>query len=326
MGLNENIHNLQQQIGASHAKVNEVLYSLRQQGGDVAQLRQELLATQQNLSTIATTLAHLKTNGAGSSVVSAPGGRSIVKADNKIRYLEDIPGRRIPFDIVVRIPVGSNVTALQQQTHIISQDGPFVAVARYACFQSAYQFQVTTNGSTATFQGRSFGRFRPIHSMWDVNDSQAFNPIVGMAFPGTGAPIVASPSSHSGYRSMEFDGLVTFKNQGAAYPRSNVEVPTAWWTTQINSPFQLAALDFFERGETLQWEVTPSHVNNPEAGNVSGVVGSFPFLASQYDVHEGVVDTASDATTDPVTRLPNGFVYIGLHGFRIIQPPGPVEM
>lgn len=326
MGLNEILENLRQQVGASHAKINSVIDSQRQLVGDTASVRQELLATQQNVSNLATALASLRTNGAGSSVINSPGGRSIVKADNKIRYLEDIPGRRIPFDIVVRIPVGANVTSLQQQTHIISQDGPFVAVARYACFQSAYQFQVTSEQGVATFQGRSFGRFRPIHSMWDVNDAQAFNPIVGMAFPGTGAPIVASPSSHSGFRSMEFDGLVTFKNQGAAYPRSNVEVPTAWWTTQINSPFQLAALDFFERGETLQWEVTPSHVNNPEAGNVNGFVGSFPFLASQYDVHEGIVDTASQETTDPVTRLPNGFVYIGLHGFRIIQPPGPVEM
>lgn len=325
MGLDNVLQDLRQQVGAAHAKSNQLAQMLQSAQGDSALLRQEVMSQRRDLSQLAATLANTNTNNVGGSVTFRE-GRNMVKSDGKVRYLEDIPGRRIPFDILVRIPVGPNVTSLQSQTHIISQDGPFVAVARYACFQSAYQYNVTSETGTASFQGRSFGRFRPIHSMWDLNDAQAFNPVVGMAFPGTGAPIIASPSSHSGFRSMQFDGTVTFKNQGAAYPRSNVEVPTPWWTTQINSPFQLAALDFFERGETLQWEVTPSHINNPAGGNVTGLVGAFPFLSSQYDVHEGIVDTASAAETDPVDRLPSGFVYIGLHGFRIIQPPGPVEM
>lgn len=326
MSLERILNDLRQQVGAAHSKANQLLQENQSLRGDNAVVQRELQNQAQSLSSLNAAFASLRTNSAGGAVTFRE-GRSMVKTDGKVRYLEDIPGRRIPFDVVVRIPIGTNITALQSQTHIISQDGPFVAVARYACFQSAHQFQVTDdNGITSAFQGRSFGRFRPIHSMWDLNDAQAFNPIVGMAFPGTGAPIVASPSSHSGFRTMEFDGTVTFRNAGAAYPRSNTEVPTAWWTTQINSPFQLGALDFFERGETLQWDVTPSHINNPEGGNISGIVGSYPFLAGQYDVHEGIADVAGDATSDPVQRLPDGFVWIGLHGFRIIQPPGPVEM
>jgi hypothetical protein len=128
---------------------------------------------------------------------------------------------------------------------------------------------------------------------------------------------------------MEFDAVITMLNQGAAYPRSNDPIPSAWYSESINSPWQLGALDFFERGETIQWKVTPTHVNNPPAGNVSGFAagGTFPFLASQYDVHEGVKDPlVSDVTVDPITRLPDGILYLMLHGFRIIQPPGPVRL
>jgi hypothetical protein len=99
--------------------------------------------------------------------------------------------------------------------------------------------------------------------------------------------------------------------------------------TDTNDPFPLAALDFFERGETLQWLVKPTHPNNPFYGNVSsfGTGGTFPFLDSQYDVHEGILDQEDlAATTDPVTRLPDGLLIIGFHGFRIIQPPGTVSL
>jgi hypothetical protein len=127
---------------------------------------------------------------------------------------------------------------------------------------------------------------------------------------------------------MEFDGVIKFLNQGAAYPRSNIEVPSALWVGDNNNAFQLGALDFFERGETLQWEVTPSHVNNPPGGNVQQFATAvFPSIDSQYDVHEGILDQSDpELTQDPITRLPQGILSIGLHGFRIIQPPGPVRL
>jgi hypothetical protein len=128
---------------------------------------------------------------------------------------------------------------------------------------------------------------------------------------------------------MEFDALIEMLNQGAAYPRGNIPVPSAFWTADINTAFQLGALDFFERGEVIQFKVTPTHANNPAAGNLSGygAGGVYPFLDSQYDVPEGINDQQSpNITTDPVQRLPDGILTIGLHGFRIVQPPGPVSL
>src|SRR5262249_5736776 len=150
-----------------------------------------------------------------------------------------------------------------------------------------------------------------------------------IAAPGTGAPIYASPSNHSSFRSMQFDALVELVNQGSSWPRMNQRIPSTMWTTAINSPFQLGALDFFERGEVVQYKVTPTHANNPPAGNLSGYAagGVYPFLASQYDVHEGVSDPLlANITQDPITRLAQGTLYIGIHGFRIVQPPGPVQL
>lgn len=334
--LDEVLRNLQQQAGFAAGKTRQLEQQVKQMGGDHALIRQELQRQQRDFQNLADALSNAQGNGAGGgSVVSVgEGGRSLVRYGEHVRYIEEIPGRRIPFDLVTDIPIGANIVAQQQSTETISQDGPFVAVARFATFQSAFQFQLTDPeaGQPAGFQGRSFGRFRPIHSAWDVADAGAgvFNPVAGIAFPGTGAPIFASPSTHSSFRTMEFDGVIQFFNQGAAYPRSNVQIPSSFWTTQINSPFQLGALDFFERGETLQWQVTPTHVNNPDAGNCSGFAGGpgvFPFLAQQYDVHEGVCDQFDEnVQTDPVQRLPDGILVIGFHGFRIVQPPGPVAM
>jgi hypothetical protein len=164
----------------------------------------------------------------------------------------------------------------------------------------------------------------------DLHDGQlGYQPIVGAALPGTGVGIYASPSNHSSFRTMEFDGVINFQNQGSGYMRQNIDLPSSFYSTEINSPFPLGALDFFERGEVLQWKVTPLHVNNPPAGNVSQFAagGVYPFLASQYDVHEGILDPVIQAqTTDPVARLPDGILTIGFHGYRIIQPPGVVSM
>ncbi len=248
-----------------------------------------------------------------------------------IQYIESIPGRRVPFDLLVRIPIGANINSQQQGSILISQEGPFVAVSRMAIFLSQYQVQRTdpVTGAKAQFFGRSYGRQRPIHSTWDLMDGMPRQQVAqsGMAFPGTGAPHILSPSNGSPWRSMQADYTIKFLNAGSSFPRSNIEVPSAFWTDQINSPFELGALDVFERGEQLTFEVQPLHINNPDYGNIQSFAtanANYPFLASGWDYIEGINDQVStDAgSTDPITRLPNGILYIGYHGYRIVQPAG----
>jgi len=252
------------------------------------------------------------------------------QADPKIQYVENIPGRRVPWDMTVDIPIAAGVNGVQQGTVMVSQEGPFVAVARYATLLSQHQFQFTapTTSTTVTFQSRSYGRYRPIHSAWDIMDGRPVTQVTeAVSFPGTGAPHVINPSNESAWRSMEGDFRIQFVTAGSSYPRGNQPVPSTFWTTQINSPFNLGALDVFERGEVLTFNVLPLHVNNPPYGNVSsfGVPNAnFPFIDSQWDADEGISDPnlTSAESTDPVIRLPNAILTIGFHGYRISQPPG----
>jgi hypothetical protein len=241
-----------------------------------------------------------------------------------------------------------------------------VAVARFATFQSTFEFRTTDpdSGEQARLAGRSYGRYRPIHSAFDQEDSQhnattdAGNwylahllNITGMA-AGDSLPsgALGLPSNLSSFRTMQTDGRVTVVNAGSSYPRQNVSVPSSMWTRQINSPFELGALDFFERGETLTIKYQPLHVNNPPAGNVSGTEvlaaaektgaspANWPFIQGQYDAHEGIATPKATEVqdvsgenfpaallTDSVERLPNGILTIGWHGYRIIQPIGPAR-
>lgn len=246
-----------------------------------------------------------------------------------LQYIENVPGRRVPYDCMVAIPIGANNTSEVEGSVTINQDGPFVAVARFAFFlsQLSYQYTDPNTGNISTFQGRSYGRWRPVHSAWDLYDGVPRSEVVqAVTFPGNGAPQIISPSNASSFRSMQGDFQIKMENQGFAYPRSNMYIPSAAWTKQINSPFNLGALDFFERGEVITYKVMPTHPNNPSYGNVqsfTGGGGNWPFIQSQYDAVEGISDPVlEDADSDPITRLPAGVLYIGLHGFKIIQPPG----
>jgi len=281
---------------------------------------------------------------------------------SNMRYIEDIPGRRVPYIIVIDIPIAADLTSSTEQSWPISQEGPFVAVRRMATFQSSLEAQTTDPVSNAqvTFSGRSYGRYRPIHSACDVMDGQhnaasdaatwylnAFtNPgeAAGAALPGG---VLGLPSSMSSFRSMEFDGRIEVSAAGSQYPRQNYTVPSAFWASGNNGPMTLGALDFFERSEMLKVKVTPNHVNNPPAGNIDGDMvfplrtapaagaGGYPSLDGQYDAHEGIGTVASATigalgpplrpallATDSVERVENGILTVAWEGYRIIQPPG----
>src|SRR5690606_7630217 len=124
---------------------------------------------------------------------------------DRYQYIEDIPGRRVPFDLLTEIPVDANVVATQERSIPITNAGPFVARGRYIAFQSQYRFQVTDPESqtTANFSGRSSGRFRAPHSANDFMDGH-LPPVQQFvsAAPGGGAALWASPIVHSPYRTM----------------------------------------------------------------------------------------------------------------------------
>ena len=315
----QDIQQLKQQLNGFAAKMR----------ADQAKAMEEAQRQLDNLAVIASALSTQR---------AEPGG--------KVIRIEDIPGRRIPYEYIVDIPIGNNTTSDVEQSVQITQEGPFVAVKRFATFQSALSYQVAVGTSTFRFQGRTYGRYRPIHSAWDLEDARPLsintsaNPLPVGALQGT----VATTSSASSGRSMVFDGRVLVQVASSSTPRSNLSVPTPFWSTQINSPQELGALDFFERGETITFRVSPTHVNNPPFGNASGdyifsttaALGSaqYPFTTGQFDPQEGIVGPGSVTVaagpaytgnpSDAITRLPDGVLTIGFLGYKILQPIGPV--
>lgn len=291
--------------------------------------------------------------------VSRKGGGDVPN----LLYIDDIPGKREPYTLLVDIPIGANDASSQKVPVTIDQSGPFVATRRWATFQSAYQFSTTdpTSGQVGRFVGRSYGRYRPVHSAGDINDSQ-HNGVSDSAFwyltqlltfgspTGTRLPeaVLGIPSNLASFRTMQFDGRVRVIVAGSSNERQNIPVPTSLWTAGLNSPVDLGALDFFERGDAITFEIQPLHVNNPPAGNVTGsnvfpavaglgAAAGYPFLEGQFDAHEGVATPGGSTkniagqvtlpallTSDSVARLPNGILTIGYDGYRIRQPIGPV--
>lgn len=324
-------------------QLNHMAGALRQREGQVAALEQQVRDLHGALASLRVTKSDDR--------------------DPRVLRIEDMPGKRYPQTLLVEIPVGANVVGKQQQSLVIGQEGPFVAVKRFATFLSAYEFQAAdpVSGATTRFTGRSYGRFRPVHSAHDIMDGAHnaygdagfwyMTQLLNFATPaGTILPsgALGLPSNMSSFRTMEFDGRVSVYVQGSGAPRQNIGVPSSLWVEGAGESFVLGALDFFERGDTMVFEVVPTHVNNPPAGNVNGsrvlpavgglgVAAGWPYIEGQFDAHEGIATpSASDVNvadalrlpdllaTDNVTRLPNGILILGYEGFRIGQPISPV--
>jgi len=351
MGLQQAATELRKEFDA---KMNRMAGGLRKQMTDHS------ASVHEKLGQIQAAADSISITGGGGEV-----GYNMRDEGNLVRpgniRIEDIPGRRVPYVYSVDIFIENNTTSVREASLTISQEGPFVAVKRMAIFQSAYEFQATdpASGNLARFAGRSYGRYRPIHSAWDLLDAQS-NAVTDSngwwvqqkaeaASAGVGNPVATAalslPSNSSSFRTMEFDGRIEVINAGSSYPRQNKEIPSAFWSSSINSPWDLGALDFFERGEVVTFKVNPTHVNNPPAGNIQSDCvlpntfnggDGWPFLEGQYDLHEGIC-TPEGATigelaapqrvnvvaTDPIQRLPDGILTLAFEGYRIIQPIGP---
>ncbi len=382
-----------QQPHPFEVKLQQMSSALGAMQGQVQKLAQEnatLRKTATEAHILASTLKDIKVSAVNSST---PGDfkarRAYAKAWGGSSYvsLDSIQGRFVPYDEFVEIPIPNGQATAVQGVMKVSMEGPFVAARRYAVFLSRAVYQVTfLNGTTATFKGRTNGRFRGVGSNTDVSDAiNAFKQIsqyqpsyLGAVynganiiavenpagvnpnstdptnllpnFPGTGRPIVVSPLSMSGGRSMTFDGTIAVQPQGAQFNRQNIPIPSSLWTDGFNGPVDLSCYDVLEPSEEIIFTVNPLHVNNPPFGNVSGLValnadytydnttgvaandplpvGNWPWLASQFDGHEGINDETlvgdTSVDVDRVVRTYDGTLIIGYMGFRIIAAPGSV--
>ena len=320
------IQNLDQGVRAANTQARQALQAFQQARSDVDQLRQVNGAQAAQLQQLAGLVQGLKVGSGG----TGSGPRQIGRPD--MLTIEEIPGRRIPYDLTVQIGIPDSQSTPVTGSYPLSMDGPFIAVARYATFISSYTFQVTTGDSTERYTGRTWGRQRPISSVLDLMDA------VGGWVDGTtdadlggdcgdnSAPspsVTSRPTSRSPGRSMVFDGYIEISS--SVYPRQNQQVPTSLWAPGFNQMLQLPVLDYWEKGETIELKVEPLHQNNPAGGNIQALLGSMPYLQGQFDGQEGVGYPAwacKSGTPDIIARRPSGILVVGLLGYKILQPPG----
>lgn len=315
----------------SLAAIDRLAKHVNALGGYVrGQLETKLQAGQQRIDQQLTDLAKV----AGSIAIQHGGAG----AGSYVRP-EDIPGKRIPYTVCIDIPISNGMVSLQEQSYPIGMEGLFVAVRRMCTFQSFMQCQYTNPSTNAIsrFATRTYGRYRPVSSLADTLDAMASIPLATVTQPlpnGLTPAAIQLPGTMSGFRSMEFDGRVLLIAAGSSVPRSNVALPTPGWSPGHGHWQDLGFVDIFERGELLQVQVTPSHVNNPPAGNVDGLnifgaPAAWPFLAGQYDAHEGIVTPGGVSVSggvvtriaaDPMVRLPDGIFTVLFDGYRIMNP------
>ncbi len=317
--LDQFVQEMRNAVGSANAQARAALATAQAAEGRANAATQQLIAAAREISAMQSAISRVS--------IQAQSG------DPNIQRVENIPGRRIPFDFLCEIPFNAGNAAVQQAVITVDQTGPFVVVSRFASFLSTYRFQQTdpeTGSSLPLFNGRSYGRFRPVHSVNDLNDGQPFSMVtLAQAFPGTGAAHIASPSNQSPFRSMEMDFRIDVREQGSSLPRNNIPVPSSMWVKANGDAFELGALDFFERSQVIRIDVQPMHTPNPAFGNISSLAGTpggdWPFVESGWDAVEGINDPALlvEDDTDPIVRDPSGVLIIGFHGYRIIQPPGP---
>lgn len=322
------LQNLEQGVKGANAAARRAAEQFQHAAGEVAQMRQINAQQAQELSFLKGVVDGMRVSG---GKTGAPGVGQVGRSD--MLTIEEIPGRRVPFDLTMHIGIPDGQTSPLDGSYVLSMDGPFVAVARYATFISSYTFQVTNGESVTRYTGRTWGRQRPISSTLDLMDAVAgwVDGIdsdfasVGCGEGVTAPPpaVISRPTSRAAQRSMGFDGFVEIKS--STYPRQNQQVPTSLWAPGFSQMLQLPVLDYWEKGETIEVKIEPLHTLNPRAGNVEALLGSMPYLDGQYDGHEGVRYPSWQCTAgqpDVIARRPSGVLVIGFLGFKILQPAG----
>ena len=193
----------------------------------------------------------------------------IAKAAERIKYIEDIPGKRIPYmlNFEIDLPPSGNadgasdgiLTIANQQffdTQQIPMDGPFIATHYMgALLLKTYSLGPTQSRPQDAPAGQEVitpltGRFRPLAS---TNDD------FSGAYIGPGTTVVSGIADVNTPRPGEIDFLWTLEDEGSRRARQNqIPQPSRYIFSEVDRPYYLAVSDFYERGSVIRWTITPT--------------------------------------------------------------------
>lgn len=255
---------------------------------------------------------------------------AVRKAAERIRYVEDIPGKRVPYFMSFRIeipgPTAPTTTVAGERlsdSQPISMDGPFVCTT----YLSAFQMKTYSLGPYDDGQGNGrpndpvagtevitplTGRFRPVASSAD--------PFAGAYIGyGTGPVSVAGAQTVQSFRPGAIDFLFEIADEGVDRLRQNqIPLPSRYLFSEFDRPMYLPVSDFFERGSSVRFSATLTR----ELGFAEV---NYPLLSTGFS--EGNLNPAPDpAAANEVGRLVvgvGGTLYFTMQGYKILQAQSP---
>lgn len=257
---------------------------------------------------------------------------ALSKSQKRIRYIEDIPGKRVPyflnFSIDIPGPTEPGLTVAGTQlldNKQVSMDGPFVCTSYMSAFlmrtysQGPYDGRPSDPPAGTEVITPLTGRFRPVASTAD--------PFSGAYIGARVGPItVAGAQAVQTFRPGEIDYLFEIQDNASNRNRQNqIPIPSRYIFSEFDRPFYLPVGDFFERGSTVTWKMTLMHEIGIAEVNWATLPGG-GFLPG-FGFAEGELVPAPDpSAANNVGRLAvnlGGTVYFTMCGYKILQAESP---
>lgn len=268
-------------------------------------------------------------------------GAALKKAAARIRYIEDIPGKRVPYfqGFQINIPGQSNPTvslagSRLSDTKQISQDGAFVATTYLSAFMlRTYSLgPYPPPGSVDVTVGRPndppvgsevntplSGRFRPVSSSADPFSGAYIGYGIG-GIPAAAANVAAAQAVQT-FRPGTIDFLFEIADEGVDRLRQNqIPIPSRYLFSEFDRPLYLPVSDFFERGAAIRFSATLTRDIGFAEINYAALPNGF---------QEGSVSPPPDPIANNPTQSGRmivalgGTLYFTMLGYKILQGQSP---
>lgn len=257
--------------------------------------------------------------------------QAVKKAAERIRYIEDIPGKRVPyflqFEINIPGPTEPDTRVagtLLSDTKQVSQDGPFVATQ----YLSAFLMKTFSIGPFGDEQAET-GRLNDLPAGAEVITplSGRFRPVASTADPFSGAYIgysmgpntVAQAQTVNAFRPGTIDFLFQIADEGVDRLRQNqVPIPSRYLFSEFDRPLYLPVSDFFERASSVRFSASLTRELGFAEVNYAQLPNNFA---------EGGQNPPPDPTEpNDIGRVPvaiGGTLYFTMLGYKILQAQSP---
>jgi hypothetical protein len=256
---------------------------------------------------------------------------AVKKAAERIRYVEDIQGKRVPyfmqFGIEIPGPTTPGVQVAGQRlsdTQPVSQDGPFVCTQ----YMSAFLMKTYSIGPYTT-EGGGRENDPPAGTEVITPLSGRWRPVASTADPFAGAYIgysmgpltIAGAQTAQTFKPGTVDFLFEVSDEGTDRLRQNsIPIPSRYLFSEFDRPLYLPVADFFERGSTIQFSATLTR----ELGFAEV---NYALLANGFTEGNQIPPPDPTDTQNPESgRCPvsiGGTLYFTMLGYKILQAQSP---